>query len=110
MGLDPSALVRIIDLLEKKGLVSRGIDPNDRRRNPIQITQKGRELLAAIPVISEKDQIFQALESIGAKSALQLRDLLLQVIRQFPEGRLVSGLMSGKPGKDSESNDAVHHG
>ncbi len=109
MGLDPSALVRIIDLLEKKELVSRGVDPNDRRRNPIQITQKGRELLAANPVISEKDLTFQALESLGAESALQLRDLLLQVIRHFPEGRLVSGLMSGQPGKDGESTDVVHH-
>lgn len=39
MGLDPSSTVRMIDSLERKGLALRGIDPRDRRRNPIQVTR-----------------------------------------------------------------------
>ncbi len=87
MDLDPSFVVRIIDSLERKGLARRGVDPHDRRRNPIQITEKGLALVASIPMISEEDPTFRALLSLGAESAAQLRDLLLKVIQQFPEGR-----------------------
>ncbi len=95
LGLDPSALVRMIDSLERKGLVKRGVDPHDRRRNPIEITKNGMRLLAAVPVVSETDPTFRAVRSLGPASAAQLRDLLIQVIEEFPEGKLVSQLMSG---------------
>ncbi len=107
MGLDPSALVRIIDSLEQKGLVIRGIDPHDRRRNPIQITNNGLNLIAAIPIFSEKDLPFQALQSLGTESVILLRDLLVRVIQQFPEGRFVSELMSDQSGLDNKSNDVA---
>ncbi len=94
IGLDPSALVRIIDALEKKGLVARGSDPNDRRRNPIQITQAGINLVAAVPVISNEDPIYLAMQSLGSEHTGQLRDLLVRVIEQFPEGRIVAGAMN----------------
>ncbi len=106
MGLDPSSVLRIIDAMEKKEFVQRGTDPLDRRRNPIQITPKGVELVTAIPVISEKDSTFQALQSLGVEPAVQLRNLLLQVIQQFPEGRLVSGLLSAPTGINIEPKDA----
>ncbi len=87
MDLDPSFVVRIIDALEQKGLAARGVDPRDRRRNPIQITPKGLELSAAIPMVSEEDPTFRALQSLGVESTAQLRDLMLKVVQQFPEGR-----------------------
>ncbi len=87
MDLDPSFVVRIIDSLEQKGLAARGIDPNDRRRNPIQITGKGLELIAGVPMIAEEDPTFRALQSLGVESAAQLRDLMFRVLQQFPEGR-----------------------
>lgn len=96
MGLDPSTLVRAVDALERKGLAQRGSDPRDRRRNPITITEKGLELVTAVPVITGADLMFRALQSLGVESATQLRDLLLGLIREFPEGRLVAELMSGQ--------------
>lgn len=95
MGQDPAAIVRTVDTLERKGLVARMVDPNDRRRNPIHITDKGRELVQAVPAISEQDLPFQAIEALGIEQAAQLRDLLRQVIEQFPEGKIVAGLFSG---------------
>lgn len=105
LGMDPSTLVRIIDALERKGLALRGVSPEDRRRNPIEITPKGRELIAAVPTISEQDLTFQALQSLGAEQAGLLRDLLRTVIRQFPEGRLLSDLMTGQRGIGHEAAD-----
>ncbi|MBI9047396.1 MAG: MarR family transcriptional regulator [Anaerolineaceae bacterium] len=93
LGIDPSTLVRSVDGLERLELARRGRDPHDRRRNPIQITDKGLLLLTDIPPITPQDQTFQALQSLGIDKALQLKDLLSQLIKEFPEGKLVADLM-----------------
>ncbi len=108
MDLDPSALVRMIDSLENKGLVVRNTDPNDRRRNPIQITQDGLDLVNAVPVISVDDPIYAAMQSLGVEPSIKLRDLLSRVIRQFPEGRLVSEVMSNPHAVDVKTNTIQH--
>jgi DNA-binding MarR family transcriptional regulator len=94
MGLDPSTLVRAVDALERKDLARRGIDPHDRRRNPITITEKGLELVTSVPVIAGDDLTYQTLQSLGYESATQLRDLLHRLIVEFPEGKLVAELVS----------------
>lgn len=45
MGKDPSSLLRMIDCLEKKGLIKRVVDTNDRRKNKIVITEKGEKTI-----------------------------------------------------------------
>jgi DNA-binding MarR family transcriptional regulator len=89
LGLDPSALVRAIDALERKGLAERGSDPRDRRRNPVHITDKGKGLMVAVPIITPQDPTWQALAAMGLETAVQLRDILRQLMQQFPEGRMV---------------------
>ena len=105
LGMDPSTIVRTVDALERKSLAGRGVDPDDRRRNPIKISQEGLELIRKVPVVTATDLSFQALQSIGAESVLQLRELLLKVMKKFPEGKLVSELMSGMQGPGIESKD-----
>jgi len=95
LGLDPSTLVRAVDALEHKDLACRGTDPHDRRRNPITISNKGMELVTAVPVIAGDDLTYQALQSLGYESAAQLRELLHRFIVEFPEGKLVAELLSG---------------
>jgi len=89
LGLDPSSMVRMIDSLERKGLAARGVDPQDRRRNPIQITEQGRALLAAVPAISPQDPAVQAVQALGDERARQLRDLLIKLVLRVPEGRAI---------------------
>jgi len=96
LGLDPSTLVRAVDSLERKDLAQRGSDPNDRRRNPINITEKGNDLATQVPIISDEDPTFQALQNLGVEATTQLRDLLCQLIQEFPEGKTVVELMSGQ--------------
>ena len=96
MGLDPSTLVRAVDALERKDLARRGSDPHDRRRNPITITEKGMELVTAVPVMAAEDLTFQALQSFGIESTTRLRDLLRGLITEVPVGKMVAGLMSGQ--------------
>jgi DNA-binding MarR family transcriptional regulator len=98
MGLDPSSIMRIIDALERKGLVMRETDPHDRRRNPIRITDKGAGILLAVPIISDQDPIFRAIDAQGEGQITQLRDVLRAIVTQFPDGRTVAELFSMAPG------------
>jgi DNA-binding MarR family transcriptional regulator len=95
LGLDPSTLVRAVDVLERRKLAQRGSDPLDRRRHPITITGEGRALVAAVPAISVEDDAFQALRALGGTPAKELRNLLQKLIQRFPEGREVVGQMAG---------------
>jgi DNA-binding MarR family transcriptional regulator len=99
LGLDPSTVVRSVDALERRVLARRGSDPQDRRRNPITITERGVELVTTIPAISAEDLSFQALQSLGIGGATQLRDLLRRLISEFPEGKMVAELVSGQMDK-----------
>ncbi|RLD39256.1 MAG: hypothetical protein DRI74_01435 [Bacteroidetes bacterium] len=45
MGKDKSAILRIIDVLEKKGLVRRAVDPKDRRKKYLMVTKKGEQVI-----------------------------------------------------------------
>ena len=45
---DKSAVLRLIDTLEQKGLVQRNVVASDRRRNIINITDKGKALVSDI--------------------------------------------------------------
>lgn len=45
MGKDKSAIVRMVDQLEKKELLRRVVDQNDRRKNLLLVTKKGERLI-----------------------------------------------------------------
>jgi len=45
MGKDKSAILRIIDVLEKKELVRRAVDPKDRRKKYLMVTKKGKQVI-----------------------------------------------------------------
>lgn len=45
MGKDKSSILRMIDLLEKKELVRRVVDQNDRRKNQLLVTKKGERYI-----------------------------------------------------------------
>jgi DNA-binding MarR family transcriptional regulator len=48
MNKDKSAILRLIDSLEKKGLVVRTNDPQDRRKNVLVVTQLGESTIAKV--------------------------------------------------------------
>jgi MarR family transcriptional regulator for hemolysin len=45
MGKDKSSILRMIDSLEKKDLVRRVVDLNDRRKNRIMVSKKGERVI-----------------------------------------------------------------
>ena len=45
LGKDQSSILRIVDSLEKKELVRRVVDNNDRRKNFLMVTKKGDNVI-----------------------------------------------------------------
>ncbi len=45
LGKDKSYILRIVDILERDELIRRIVDVNDRRRNILEVTYKGNQLL-----------------------------------------------------------------
>lgn len=105
MGMDPSSIVRLIDSLERKGLAARSADPHDRRRNPIQLTDAGRALLAAVPAIAPEDTAVQALQALGDERSRQLRDLLIKLLLRIPEGRAILVAAPRPPDYTADAED-----
>lgn len=48
MSKDKSAILRFVDVLEKDGLLIRKCDPQDRRRNILQVTSSGKKLIGQL--------------------------------------------------------------
>jgi DNA-binding MarR family transcriptional regulator len=54
LGLDPSAVVALVDDLERTGLVARTPDPTDRRARVVVATSAGHHILRqAAPLVAE---------------------------------------------------------
>jgi DNA-binding MarR family transcriptional regulator len=72
MGIDPSAMVSLIDELEDAGLAERRRRPGDRRAWEVAITPKGRRTLerARRLAIQVEDEV------LGGLSATERRQLL----------------------------------
>lgn len=84
--LDPSTLVPAVDALERKGFAKRGTDPNDRRRAPISLTERGAELATCVPMVDEDDPLVHSLHRMGDVQCEQLLALLRELVRNMPEG------------------------
>ncbi len=90
MMVDPSTLVSVIDALDRKGLAERKRDPNDRRRVPISITQKGTAIVAGHPThgpfSAEDNPLVKSIDAMGEEKAQQLLTLLRELVSHLPEG------------------------
>jgi DNA-binding MarR family transcriptional regulator len=78
-------------------LAERGSDPRDRRRNPVHITDKGTSLDGRCAHHYPPGPYLAGFGGNGEETAVQLRDLLRQLMQQFPEGRMVVALSAIPP-------------
>jgi DNA-binding MarR family transcriptional regulator len=79
IGVDPRNAVPIIDALAEQGLVSREIDPSDRRRRMLQLTARGRAVagnLASVAAEIETD----LLRPLAPGEQASLRRMLLALL------------------------------
>ena len=78
-GLYRSDLVAVLNELEEHGHVARAPDPDDKRRNVITITRKGRTQLGRLDELIGKaqDQLLAPLSADERKELVRLLQLLM---------------------------------
>ncbi len=83
MGIDPSAMVRLVDELEDAGLAERRRRPNDRRAWEVVITAKGRRALEQARRLASQVED-EVLAGLTAADRRQLLALLRQALAAAP--------------------------
>ena len=76
---DKSAILRQIDNLERKNLVQRIVDKNDRRRNIIKITDEGVKLIDKINI--KLDEFFSLLSQDLKPYEIEMFNSILSHLR-----------------------------
>lgn len=78
LRIHPSNLVAILDRLHADGMVTREADPDDRRRQLVNLSASGRELLAEaeVAVVVVEADLF---EPLSATERRRLRGLLTRL-------------------------------
>lgn len=85
-GKDPASLLRILDILERKGLVERRADKTDRRASSLFITAKGRNLKNELaPYIEER---FKEITSGIPEHDIEIYECVLKKLDANLEGLL----------------------
>lgn len=75
MDVDRTTMVALIDDVQEKGLVLRRQDPDDRRRNVVELTETGRDTLRRATALgAQAEQAF--LSRLSAAEATQFKNLL----------------------------------
>ena len=54
LGIDTAGITRMLDRLEAKGLLSRGVDRDDRRAIRVRLTSAGEELAPSLPAVFDR--------------------------------------------------------
>src|SRR5262249_41295612 len=86
LALDPSRLVALLDSLERRGLIVRQRDPDDRRRHVVRITAAGERALARLRETSREleDEFLAPLDD---ESRATFHELLLRLaVHNDPSG------------------------
>lgn len=79
---DAPTTTRIIDQLTSKHLISKQLDPEDRRRYMVFITEKGQALIKKmLPVVQEYRKI--AIQDFSREELHTLQQLLERMLRNF---------------------------
>jgi DNA-binding MarR family transcriptional regulator len=79
LAIDRTTMVAMLDTLEGKGLVSRHPDADDRRRNVVELTNAGRDILQRAVKASD-DAERALLAPLSPRAAQQLRDSLQAIV------------------------------
>ena len=83
----PAGVSRLVDDLEKQGLVARCRDSEDRRRVHVEATARGqRRFRSILPEVIRG--VGQALDPLSDAERRVLRDLLRKVVAQDPDWKI----------------------
>lgn len=105
LGIHRSAVVALVDDLERRGLAERRRDPRDRRAYTLYLTPDGRELLAELRGAADEDEA-ELLSALDAAERSQLITLLQRVAESQGLTPGVHPNLRAGPGGDHPARDA----
>lgn len=79
LGIDKASMVKLIDQLEKKGLVTRKGSSQDRRIKNIELTVKGEKLLKICAPLRESAEK-EFFKNLTVQEQKTLRELIIRVL------------------------------
>ena len=85
LGVDPSAVVALVDDLERAGLVCRDPHPGDRRARMVVLTAEGKRFLHRASVLARRVNA-ELLGALSADERRTLEGLLTKVVGVRPPG------------------------
>lgn len=93
LSLEGPSLVRLLDNLERRGLIERREDETDRRARGIYLTRAGRDLAVRVAKVGTEIQV-RLLASVPAQDLAACQRVLASIERQLDE---LLGLDSAAP-------------
>ncbi|MGV8854952.1 MAG: MarR family winged helix-turn-helix transcriptional regulator [Devosia sp.] len=78
VGIEGASLVRLLDVLQEAGMVTRTVDPGDRRANMLSLTEQGRQTVASIldSLAELRDEVFADLATDDIAATMRLFDAI----------------------------------
>jgi len=88
-GMEKSSLTRMVDDLEKKGIVFRKTDPGDRRKVLVSLTEKGLEYYNCLSQITTEmaDEILQFVDDKDVADYLRSLETIVRILRKVDASR-----------------------
>ncbi len=88
-GMEKSSLTRMVDDLEKKGIVFRKTDPGDRRKVLVSLTEKGLEYYNRLSQITTEiaDEILHFIDNRDVEDYMQSLEILVKILRKIDESQ-----------------------
>ena len=104
LGIHRSAVVALVDDLERRGLAERRRDPSDRRAYALYLTPRGRAVLEDLERIAKEHEA-ELLTALDASERSQLIALLQRVAASQGLAAGVHPNLAPRPGDDHAAQD-----
>ena len=88
-GMEKSSLTRMVDDLEKKGVVFRKTDPGDRRKVLVSLTEKGLDYYNCLNRITTEmaDEILQFVDNKDVEDYMHSLETMVKILRKIDFSR-----------------------
>ena len=88
-GMEKSSLTRMVDDLEKKGIVFRKTDPDDRRKVLVSLTEKGLDCYNQLNEITAEmaDEILKFVDENDLEEFVQSLETMVRILRKINNSR-----------------------